>query len=181
MSARVPRRAAPDETGTSFRAEQFTPPPKSLLQGRGGLGRIEKSFSDLPLVFNGEPNNLGGFDGPAGGFTRRRHDKIGEGAPFDFGGTLQQRVNVVRQTRFKSGGGLYFLCHDNDYYTAKCRIWARSPRTPPMLPHVAIAPTGPRRPGYLPPRRFRGASVRGDRQHGVQRHSPLTHRRHATM
>jgi hypothetical protein len=48
------------------------------------------------LVFDGEPNNFGRFDGPASGFTRRRYDKIGEGPPFDFRGALQQRVNVVR-------------------------------------------------------------------------------------
>src|ERR1700678_893538 len=103
--ARVSRRAAPDETGTSFQAEEFTPTPKSLLQGRSGLGRIKKRFSDLSLVLDGEPDDFGSFDGPVRGFTRRRDDKICEGAPFDFGSTLQQCVNVVRQTRFESGGG----------------------------------------------------------------------------
>ena len=81
---------------TSFRAEQFTAPLKSFLQGRSRLRRIEKGFCDLPLILNGEPDNFGCFDGPASGFTCRRHDKIGEGAPFDFRSTLQQRVNVVR-------------------------------------------------------------------------------------
>jgi hypothetical protein len=41
-------------------------------------------MSDLPLVLDGEPDNLGSFDGPASRFTRCRHDKIREGAPFDF-------------------------------------------------------------------------------------------------
>jgi hypothetical protein len=50
----------------------------------------------VPLVLNGQPNDLGFFDGPASGFTRRRYDKIGEGAPFDFRSALQQSVNVVR-------------------------------------------------------------------------------------
>ena len=61
------------------------------------------------------------FPEPQSGFTCRRHDKISEAAPFDFGSTLQQGVNVVGQARFKSGGGLYFLCHDIIYYTAKRR------------------------------------------------------------
>jgi hypothetical protein len=75
----------------------------------------------VPLVLDGKPDDLGSLDGPASGFTRRRHYKIREGAPFDFGGTLQQRVNVIRQTRLKSSGSLYFLCHDTIHYTANRR------------------------------------------------------------
>jgi len=73
----------------TFDAEEFTPPPKSFLQGRGGLGRIQKRFSDLPLVLDGEPDNLGLFDGPASGRTRGRDDKVRKGTPFDFRGALQ--------------------------------------------------------------------------------------------
>ncbi len=65
------------------------PPLKSLLQGSSWLRRIPKRFSDLVLVLSGEADNLGLFDGPPGGRTRRRHDKIRQGTPFDFGSTLQ--------------------------------------------------------------------------------------------
>ena len=84
---------------------------KGFLQGTGRLRRIQKRFSDLPLVLDGESDNLRLFDGAASGFTRRRHDKIREGAPFDFRSTLQQRVNIVRKTRFKSGCRLCLFGH----------------------------------------------------------------------
>jgi hypothetical protein len=120
-SAHVPRRAAPDETGTSLQAEQFTPPPKRLLQGTRRLGGTKKSFGDLPLVLDGEPDNLGSFDSSASGFTRRRNDKIRESAPFDFSSTLQQRMNIVRQTRFKPGGGMCSSCAMTLFHYAAIR------------------------------------------------------------
>jgi hypothetical protein len=50
---------------------------------------------------------------------RSRHDKIGESAPLDLSSTLEQCVNVVRQTRFQSGGGLYLPGHGNNYCCGK--------------------------------------------------------------
>ncbi len=50
----------------SFHAEQFAPPPKCFLQSTGRLRWIQKRFSDLPLVQDGEPDNLRIFNGPAG-------------------------------------------------------------------------------------------------------------------
>jgi len=72
---------------SSFQAEQFTPPLKSFLQGWSGLRRIKERSCDLPLVLDGESDNPGSLDGAAGGFTRRRHDKICENTPFDFRST----------------------------------------------------------------------------------------------
>ncbi len=79
----------------SFDAKEFNPPLKSLLQGRGGLRRINKRLCDLPLVLGGEPDDFSSFDGSASGLARRRHDKIGECAPFDLRSALWERVNVI--------------------------------------------------------------------------------------
>ncbi len=68
-------------------------------------------LSGTPPVLNGKTNDLGSLDGPTGGFTRRRHDKIGEGAPFDFGGMLQQCVNIVRQS-LRPAEASVFAIHD---------------------------------------------------------------------
>jgi len=97
---------------TSFHAEKFSPPLKGFLQNGGGLRRMQKRFGDLTLVLDGQPDNLSLFDGPASSFTRRRHDRIGQRAPFDLRSALQQCMNIVRKTSFESGYCLCLFCHN---------------------------------------------------------------------
>ena len=60
----------------SLRAEQFTTALKGFLQSAGRLGRMQKRFSDAPLVLNCEPDDLRLFDRPASGSTGSRDNKI---------------------------------------------------------------------------------------------------------
>jgi hypothetical protein len=94
---------------------------KGFFGGGGGRGGVKKRLCNVPLVLGGEPDNLGSLNGQESGFTCRRHDKIREGAPFDFRGTLKECMNVARQTRLQSSGGLTCLFRHNPNGAAKCR------------------------------------------------------------
>ena len=76
-----------------------------FLQCLVRLGRIQDGIGDLPLALERKTNNFSLLDGAARGFIRRCDDKVCQGAPLDFSGTLQPHHNLNREAGFQTSAG----------------------------------------------------------------------------
>lgn len=95
----------------SFHAKELPIPARGPPQGGRWLRRVDDGFGNLPLVLNGEPDDLGLLEGAASGFIGRAYDKVGDGAPLDFRGAFQALQNVDGHPHVKARRGLRLFGH----------------------------------------------------------------------